>query len=303
MLIRWRERNLHLHAWSPPDPLGAVQIVHGMAEHGGRYAAFAQRLVAAGFAVYAHDLPGHGQCIADGDVRGHFADRHGWSFALASVEAVKDYVNRQHPSLPRFVFGHSMGSFLTQHLMLDHSRELAGVVLSATTGDLGRLRPLGLALLRAEIAAKGPRHPSAIGQRLGFGPFNRRFRPNRTAFDWLSRDADEVDRYIADPLCGFRVTASLWADTLGACGTLSSPRRLRPLDSRLPVLLISGSEDPVGNSGRGPARLARAYRKAGLQDVEVRSFAGARHELLHETNRHEVERLVLNWLGNRLRGR
>lgn len=303
MLIRWRGRDLHVHEWSPGDPVAVVQIVHGMSEHGARYASLANTLAAAGFAVYAQDLPGHGECIAEGDARGHFADRQGWHFALASVEAVKDRLRQQHPSLPLFMLGHSMGSFLVQHLLLDQSRDLAGVVLSATTGSLGPLRAIGLALLRTEVAIKGPRHPSALGEALTFGAFNRRFRPNRTAFDWLSRDPEEVDRYIADPACGFRVTAALWADLLAACSSLNSPRRLRPVDPNLPLLLMGGGADPVSQGASGPRRLAGAYRKAGVQDVTVRIYPGARHELLHETNREQVEANVLAWLRTHLRGR
>lgn len=293
----------HLNAWLPAEPKAVLQIVHGMAEHGGRYARFAQRLVAAGFAVYAQDLPGHGRTAAASGLKGHFDDQHGWHLALEAVEAVNEHLQRRHRGLPLFLFGHSMGSFLTQHFLLGQSRELAGVVLSATTGHLGPTRPLGLALIRAEIAAFGPRHPSALGETLTFKAFNRRFRPNRTAFDWLSRDADEVDRYIADPDCGFRVTAGLWADLLSACRSLQSPRRLRPIDSRLPLLLIAGGADPVCGGARGPEKLARAYRLAGVQDVQTRTWPEARHELLNETCRDSVEATVLAWMESRLNGR
>lgn len=303
MLIRWRGRDLQVHQWLPPEPRGQVLIVHGMAEHGARYAAFAERLVGAGFAAYAPDLPGHGATLAAGQVRGHFADRNGWRFALESIEAVKERLRQQDPQLPLFLFGHSMGSFLVQHAMRDYSRELAGVVLSATSGSLGWLRPLGLSLIRAEIALCGPRHPSALGEALTFKTFNRRFVPARTAFDWLSRDAASVDRYLADPACGFRVTAALWADLLANCASLESPRRLRPIDPNLPVLLLGGSADPVSRGARGPQGLARAYRRAGLADVQLRIYPGARHELLHETNRAEVMRDLLHWLQAHLCGR
>ena len=287
-----------VRSWRPDQPArGAVQIVHGMAEHGGRYERLAGALAERGFAVYAHDLPGHGP---HAQARGHFADRRGWRVAIASIREVQRVVQREHAGKPLFMLGHSMGSFLVQHFIADSGSTLSGAVLSASAADLGPLRRLGLALIRAEAALYGRRHPSALGEALSFKAFNLKFRPARTKFDWLSRDASEVDKYAADPHCGFRCSTGLWIDLLDAGGKLGHPNRLQRIPKSLPVLLIAGAEDPVSKGVRGLRALKQQYLQVGLRDVSVKVYPGARHELFNETCRDEVTADLLGWLENHL---
>jgi alpha-beta hydrolase superfamily lysophospholipase len=282
--------------WLPAaSPRAVVQIIHGMAEHAARYARLAQALNTAGIAVYAHDLPGHGP---QARVRGHFADRRGWRRALATIRDAQGLVQREQPGRPLFLLGHSMGSFLLQHYLADHGGTLSGAVLSATTGDLGASRTVALTLIRAEALVRGRRHPSALGEMLSFRSYNRRFQPARTDFDWLSRDADEVTRYVADPLCGFRCTTALWIDLLEASGGLAAPQRLQRIPRTLPILLIAGSTDPVSDGGRGPKALERRYRRAGIRNVTLRVYPDGRHELFNDVCRDEVIGDLLRWIGN-----
>ena len=286
----------HASIWLPEQaPRACLQIIHGMAEHAGRYARLAQALTGAGYVVYAQDLPGHGRTASDSE-RGHFADRHGWRQVLDSIRAFSQHIARQHPGLPRFVLGHSMGGYLLQHHVTEHSADMAGAIFSGCSGDLGALRLLGLALIRTEMLLKGPRQLSAVGDLLSFKEFNKPFRPARTDFDWLSRDAAEVDRYVADPLCGFRCTTATWAELLKGCGALTDPSRLGRIRKDLPTLIIAGSRDTAVQGERGPRALERNYRAAGLQQVETRIYPDARHELLNETCREEVTRDLLAWL-------
>lgn len=288
-----------VRAWRPRGAArGCVQVIHGMAEHSARYARLAARLTAAGYAVYAHDLPGHGP-QGDAAVRGHFADRRGWRVALSSIRDVQRLAQREQGGRPLFMLGHSMGSFLLQHYVADSGGALAGAILSGTTGDLGALRPLGLGLLRVEAALYGRRHPSAVGETLSFRAFNRAFRPARTPFDWLSRDPAEVDRYIADPHCGFRCSTGLWIDMLEAAARFTDPVRLRRIPRGLPVLMIAGAEDPVSGGPRGPRALERKYLQVGLRDVTVKVYPEARHELFNDTCRDEVIADLLAWLDAR----
>lgn len=290
-----------LHRWQGKGkPRACVQIVHGMAEHGGRYARLAAALNAQGIAVYAQDLPGHGRTAASHEDLGHFADSRGWAVALSAVNGVRGLIEREHPKTPLFLFGHSMGSFLAQYHLVEHGAGLAGVVLSATTGNLGPMRGIGERLMRIEARLLGLDHRSALGELLSFKAFNREFRPNRTAADWLSRDEQEVDAYIADPLCGFRCSAALWMQLLHAGAVLTEPKRLERIPKALPVLMIAGSEDPVCQGGKGAHLLAEHYRKSGMSDVIVNLFEGARHELLNETCRDEVTATLLEWLELRL---
>lgn len=285
----------YLYRWLPQgDPVASIQIIHGMAEHGARYARLAKALTGAGYAVYAQDLPGHGRSAHSPNELGHFPE--GWHGALRQINEVRGLVEREQQDVPLFMLGHSMGSFLLQHYVVEHGIGLAGAVFSATSGDLGPLRAVGLALMRAEALWYGQRHPSAIADRLTFKDFNRKFRPNRTEFDWLTRDEAEVDRYIADPRCGFRCSSGLWSELLRACGSLGAPQRLRAIPQNMPVLIIGGSADAATNGEKGPRVLEQHYRAARLQDVNVRIYEDARHELLNETCCDEVTNDLLTWL-------
>lgn len=292
---------MFVRAWVPAGAVrGCVQIVHGMAEHGGRYARFATALNRAGFAVYAQDLPGHGRTARAPDELGHFADEHGWRLALQAIHAVQSEMRVRHPGHKPILFGHSMGALLSQDTLVHHGRELGACILSATTGDMGLMRAIGLSIMRTEIAWAGPRHRSPIAEQLTFKTFNRQFKPSRTEFDWLSRDEDEVDRYIGDPRCGFRVSAQLWADLLAYGARLREPARLARIPKSLPVLIVAGTEDPATNGAKGPTALERAYFKSGMQDVTLKLYEGGRHELLNDTCREQVTGDILEWLDARV---
>lgn len=289
-----------VRCWRPQSAAkGVLQIIHGMAEHSARYARLAGALTEAGFVVYAHDLPGHGPHAEPG-MRGHFADRRGWRVAVSSIRDVQRLAQREHPAKPIFMLGHSMGSFLLQHYVADSGSTLAGAVFSATSGDLGPMRRVGLSLIRLEAAIYGVRHPSAVGERLSFKTFNKAFKPARTPFDWLSRDTAEVDRYVADPYCGYRVSTGLWIELLQMGGVLTSANRLRRVPKTLPVLMIAGERDPVSAGAHGPRALEHLYQQCGLRDITVRVYPDARHELFNDTCRDEVTRDLVGWLENRL---
>jgi alpha-beta hydrolase superfamily lysophospholipase len=292
------------HAWvrcwrADGAAKGVLQVIHGMAEHSARYDRMARALNSAGYAVFSHDLPGHGP-HADARTRGHFADRRGWRVAINSIREVQRLAQRELPGKPLFMLGHSMGSYLLQHFVADSGNALAGAVFSATSGDLGALRSVGLNLIRLEAAIYGIRHPSAVGERLSFRTFNRRFKPARTPFDWLSRDPSEVDKYVADPHCGYRVSTGVWIELLQVGGQLVAPNRLRRIPKALPVFIIAGEHDPACGGERGPRALERKYQQVGLRDVTVRIYPEARHELFNDTCREEVTGDLVAWLDRHL---
>lgn len=291
--------------WLPAGaPRAVLQIAHGMAEHASRYAPFAEACAAAGIAVYAHDHRGHGGSIAETAPRGHFADRDGWDKVLGDLERVHRRVRTVHPDAPIFLFGHSMGSFIARAFLLRSGDALAGAIISATGWRTG---PLGVALrwcARREVRKHGARTPSRLMTKLVFGTFNIQFAPTRTGFDWLSRDPVEVDRYVADPLCGFDCTGKLWEDLLDGVYALEREEdegaRLSPT---LPLLFIAGSRDPTSIGGIGNRQVAERYRRAGNPTVAEKRYPGARHELLNETNRDEVWRDLLQWIDAQLAAR
>lgn len=285
------------HTWLPEtEPQRLIVLIHGMAEHSGRYARFGNALAEAGFAVFAPALRGHGT----GEPRGHFGGDDGWRRLLADVGAVSAEARRRFPGRPLVLFGHSMGSFVTQELLATGMLDVSAAVLSATDKPPAALRLFGLALATLERLRVGERGASPVLQFFSFGAFNRPFRPARTDFDWLSSDPDEVDAYIDDPDCGFACTTASWRAMLRAIGRAQSAASLRKLPADLPVLMVAGTRDPVARDGKGPHALARAYRRAGLRDVEVRLYPEGRHELLNDRMRDEVTADILAWLDDRV---
>lgn len=287
------------YRWLPDDddPIaGAVQIAHGMAEHAGRYEAFARFLTAAGFAVYANDHRGHGRTAGRPENIGYFADADGWRAVVEDMKALTAVIHSEWPDRPPFLLGHSMGSLLARTYIADGADNIAGLILSATSGDPGVLGTVGRLIARWECWRKGKKTPSPLLNTLSFGGFNKAFAPARTDFDWLSRDTDQVDAYVADPYCGGVFTAGFFCDLLDGLAFIGGPAALHRVRKDLPVLLASGDRDPVGKDTRGVREVARAMSVAGITDLTTRFYAGARHEILNETNRDEVYRDLLDWM-------
>jgi alpha-beta hydrolase superfamily lysophospholipase len=293
---------LFVYRWLPDaTPKAVVQIAHGLAEHAGRYARLAAALTAAGYAVYANDHRGHGGTAGQPQELGFFAASEGWRKCVDDLWQLNRRIAADHSGLPIVLIGHSMGSFLAQHVISEHGEALAGVVLSASNGKPPPLAAVGRLIARIERFRLGPRGKSALIHGLAFGAFNKPFAPARTEFDWLSRDAAEVDKYVADPLCGFRSSVQLWIDLLDALSEIADPARQARIPKRLPILVIAGANDPVSANTKGLQQLLAAYRGAGLERVIHRFYPAARHELFNEVNREEVTRDLIAWLDGAIR--
>lgn len=268
---------LFVRHWPASGEVRAVvQISHGLGEHSGRYARLAAALGAAGFEVYAHDHRGHGRSVRRASEFGHFGP-DGWNALVADLVAVGHAIDARTGGEPRVVLGHSMGSFAVQQYLLDHSTEIAAVVLTGTS---------------AVDVIFGSLDPDTSLDRM---PGNEAFE-GRTDFDWLSRDAAEVDRYIADPACGFSADADALGDMGAAAKQPVEGDALRGIRADLPILLMSGSNDPLSGAMALVELVAQRYRDAGVHDVTVLGYEGARHEVFNETNRDEVTADLIAWL-------
>ena len=293
---------LYVNQWLPDTPPKAlIMVSHGMAEHGGRYARLAEALCGAGYGVFALDQRGHGRTADEGTL-GLFAERDGWNKVVGDLASLNQHIGQQLPGVPIILLGHSMGSYIAQAYLLHHSASLHGAILSGSNFQPVALYRAARLIARAERLRQGLRGRSALIEFLSFGSFNKAFKPNRTAFDWLSRDPDEVDRYRHDPLCGFRCTNQLWIDLLGGLQQISKASNLAQIDPGLPILVIGGECDPV-SEGKRLKRLAHALREAGCQNLQLNIYPQARHELFNETNRDEVTADVLTWLDQALTSR
>ncbi|AZF44058.1 Lysophospholipase [Pseudomonas sp. R1-43-08] len=290
---------LYVNQWMPAEPPRAlVMLSHGMAEHSGRYGRLAQALCAAGYGVYALDQRGHGRTAGEGTL-GLYAEEDGWNKVVGDLASLNQHIGQQQPGLPIILLGHSMGSYIAQAYLLHHSASLHGAILSGSNFQPVALYRAARAIARIERARQGLRGRSALIDFLSFGSFNKAFKPNRTAFDWLSRDPVEVDQYIHDPLCGFRCTNQLWVDLLGGLQQISKASNLAQIDPGLPILIIGGECDPV-SEGKRLKSLAHALRDAGCQHLQLTLYPQARHEVFNETNRDDVTADVLTWLDHAL---
>ena len=287
------QHQIHVQTWSPDgDPVGVIQLLHGLGEHIRRYERFARVAVGRGYAVYGHDHRGHG--LSEGE-RGYFADENGWHKVVEDVRVVNDHIRSAYDSKPVFLVAHSMGSFIGETFAMHYGARLEGLLLSGSSW------PQRIQLLPARLLAKleslrvGKRGNSALINALGFSAFNRPFRPVRTEMDWLSRDEAEVDKYVADPHCGGPFTCGLWLDFLGGLYELGSDHALTRIPSDLPVLVTGGGADPVGGE-KGMTRLAMHYMQTLHQRVKLKIYPDGRHEMLNEVNRDEVMADWLNWI-------
>jgi alpha-beta hydrolase superfamily lysophospholipase len=269
--------DLFVRHWPANGPVRAVvQISHGLGEHSARYGRLAAALNAAGFEVYAHDHRGHGRSVRDATEFGRFGP-DGWNALVDDLVTMGDVIDARSDGAPRILLGHSMGSFAVQQYLLDHSTDIAAAVLTGTS---------------AIDAIFGALDADTSLDRM---PGNEAFE-GRTDFDWLSRDPAEVDLYIADPACGFSADADALTDMAAAASRPVEGEVLRSIRADLPILLMSGSHDPLSGAMALVELVAQRYRDAGVRDVTVIGYQDARHEVFNETNRDEVTADLVGWL-------
>ncbi|HEY0812084.1 MAG TPA: alpha/beta hydrolase [Pseudonocardia sp.] len=265
------------YRWEPDGaPRGAVQLTHGMGEHLLRYGHLAATLAAAGFLVQGQDHRGHGATAASPDALGVLGIA-GWNSLVDDMDVLVERIHDRQPDLPVVLLGHSMGSFAAQQYVLDHSSRIAGLVLSGTAA---------IDLLEPALDLDSP---------IDLSGFNAPF-PNRTGFEWLSRDEAQVDAYVADPLCGFGLDTEGGKAMFTRAREIADPERLAGIRKDLPVYVTVGEQDPVNGQLALVNALVDRLRGAGLTDVTLTVWPQARHEIFNEINRDEVEADLLAWL-------
>ena len=293
---------VHVNQWTPADRniLGVVQIAHGVAEYGQRYEPFARYLCARGFAVVANDHLGHGQSVIEGCPMVYLGEEDGWWHVTDDIEELRRRTAKVFSGKPYFLFGHSMGSFLSRTHLIRYPGRLSGCILCGTGHQSPAVIAGGKLVADSEIRRLGKKAYSVRADDLAFGVYNKRFSPARTKVDWLSASEANVDAYLADPLCGGNATLGLFRDMLDGLSYLTKQSNINKMDKNLPVFFIAGDQDPVGDMGRGVRKAFACFQKAGLQDVSVKLYHGLRHEILNESSKQYVYQDVLDWLEARL---
>lgn len=290
--------SLHARQWQDTEraPLAVLQITHGVSEYIARYDDFARFLTENSFVVVGHDHLGHGLSLPQGGTPIFFSEEDGWNKAVDDVYGLHRIIKERWPDLPCFLMGHSMGSFIARTFLIRYPGSVDGAVIMGTGWQNPAILAGGLLVAALECRRRGCRSTSDMVTNLAFGSYNKAFAPNRTGSDWLSVNEENVDRYIADPMCGQDATVGLFRDMLRGFRFNQTAENLHKMDQNTPVFFISGLNDPVGEMGKGVERSAKAFRDAGMRRVDMVLFPGLRHEVLNESCRDDVYRKLLQWM-------
>lgn len=285
--------------WTPEtEPCGILQVCHGMREYIERYKEFAEFLTDLGFIVCGSNHIGHKNSVSSEEYLGFFAEENGWKHLVEDQHILRKKIEEEYPSLPYFLFGHSMGSFVTREYITKYSDGLKGYVCCGTSGPQGKAASAGILLSRFFQHTKGLYHRSSLMQSIAFGAYNKRFPKEEGPNAWISKNTQNVKSYSVDPFCQFIFTASGFEDLFTLVKRISSKEWARKVDKNLPIFLIAGEMDPVGQYGKGVKTTANRLKEAGVKDVRLKLYEGDRHEILNEEDRHVVYEDVANWLNN-----
>lgn len=294
---------MHAVRYSPDDSLSkgqnlrcVLQIVHGMAEYVERYEEFARFLTERGFVVTGEDHMGHGKSVGEDGQKGFFCEKSPEDALVENVQRLKELTQAVYPNVPYVVMGHSMGSFITRNYMFRHGGEISGAIIMGTGMQprliLGTVR----ALTGIQKVFCGSKHTARLIDKLAFGGYNKNIKNPKTAWDWLSRDEKKVAQYMADSGCGFTFTVNGFGALFGLIARLYEADNLKHIPKKLPVFMASGTDDPVGDYGKGVRKAYDSLMAAGMENVTLRMYEGGRHELLNETNRSEIMQDIYDWM-------
>ena len=295
------KNTIHAYKCLPEGkPRGVVQIAHGITEYMGRYKGFMSFLADKGFVAVGNDHLGHGRSAETPEELGIFDEKDGWSRVLDDMDKLHDMMKEEYPDIPYIFFGHSMGSFLTRHYIILHPDKPDLAIICGTGHQARPIVMSGLGIAEAAVKMNGPRRKGEKLNDLAFGAYNKGIDNIRTDHDWLTRDTDSVDEYMADPLCGFIPCVSLFRDMLTGVSFITDPANIARMNKELPILFISGWKDPVGEYGAGVKRAFRAFCEAGMKHVHIKLYPNDRHELLNEIDKDDVMNDICGWIDKKL---
>lgn len=276
--------------------IGVVQIVHGMAEYVERYEEFAEFLTERGFVVTGDDHLGHGKTVPQGGVYGYFCEQDPATVVVRDVHRLKKMTQNLYPNVPYIILGHSMGSFILRNYLCRYGTGISGAIIMGTGMQPPALVKISQAVAAAQKLFCGSGHVSRFIDKAAFGSYNNRFAPARTAVDWLSGDAEQVDKYVADPMCGFCFTVNGFQTLFELIARIQKKENLEKVPKNLPVFMVSGDDDPVGDYGKGVQRAYDSLKEVGLTDIHLKLYEKGRHEILNDLDRDIVMQDIYDWI-------
>jgi alpha-beta hydrolase superfamily lysophospholipase len=286
------------YKWGNNDtPKAIIQIVHGMSEWVGRYDYFANKLVSEGYVVYGHDHSGHGNSAKSIKNLGYISDNNRFYTMLEDIKTLNDIIKNENKDIPVVLFGHSMGSFLSQRYFQEYGDSIDALILSGSNGKPKSFTKLGLLVCKFELLLKGKGNRSKVMDKLSFGGFNSSVKDPNTDFDWLCGSLNEVNKYIEDEFCGFIYPTEFYYDLISGLWDIHKSENLDKIKKfNIPIFIFAGDRDPVGYLGKGIINLYNTYEEIGVKDLEYKLYKEGRHEMLNEANKDEVISDLLAWL-------
>ena len=299
---RDQQNKIHAVKWIPDaeKPVCIFQIVHGMAEHIDRYDEFARFLAGKGILVVGEDHLGHGKSVPEGGTYGYFCEHDAANVVVRDVHRLKKMMQEQYPGVLYLILGHSMGSFILRNYLFRYGSGVDGAIIVGTGMQAKSTLILARTVTAVQKVFCGAKHVGKFVDKASFGHYNDRFEPARTNVDWLSRETANVDRYLADPMCGFTFTLNGFATLFKLIHNCHDKEKIESMPKQLPVMLIAGADDPVGNYGKSVETVYQSYLDAGMQNVQMKLYENDRHELLNETDRASVYEDVYRWILQRI---
>lgn len=292
---------IHAIEWIPQSEAAAVlQISHGMVEYIERYDEFACFLSERGICVVGQDHLGHGESICSEEEYGFFHETQGNRYVIGDIHKLRQITEKKHPNIPYLMLGHSMGSFLLRQYLTIYSQGLAGAVIMGTGWQGGAMLTMGQMVCRMIAGVKGWKHRSSLVNNLSFGSYNKKFEPGETPKDWITSDREKCEQYVKDPLCNFMFTVSSYYQMFEGMKVLTKIENTSKIQKNLPLLFVSGADDPVGGFGKGVTKAFEHYKEAGIEKITMKLYEGDRHEILNETDRDQVYEDIYDWLAENI---
>lgn len=296
------EHKIHAVKWVPEaeKPVCILQIVHGMSEYIDRYDDFAGYLADRGILVVGDDHLGHGKSVRSGESYGYFCKEDAPTVLVRDEHRLKKMMQEKYPGVPYLILGHSMGSFITRNYLMRYGSGVNGALIVGTGMQPKPVLLCGLALTAVEKLFHGEEHVSKLVDKVAFGVYNKRIESPKTSFDWLSRNEDNVRKYIDDPLCGFIFTVNGFQTLFKLLYNLHDTEKLKQMPANLPVFFLAGEDDPVGDYGRGVEKVYQSFREIGMENVQMKLYPKDRHEILNEVDKEDIYGDIYRWILQRI---